>query len=87
MCQWVGLEAHICTKIKRTHDGPAPRRGTGPFGLLRSDQDLIAAASQLPVSFSRSAARASSEARVPWASDGADGAAEDSALLLELPEE
>lgn len=36
------------------------------------------------MSFSRSAARASSEARVPWASAGADGAAGESVLPLLL---
>lgn len=29
MCQWVGLEAHICTKIKRTHDARLPEGEPG----------------------------------------------------------
>lgn len=50
----------------------SPERGTGP-SVVRHGIRKVCRSAQFPVSFSRSAARASSEARVPSLAGGAAG--------------
>ncbi len=84
LCDSPHTHAEPQRRMKR-REGPAHRSGQGLLGPSAPERDQGSA--QPPVNFSRKAASASSDAKVPAESStsGADGVA--SAALLELDED